>query len=192
MSTYFLIFKRSSLRPLRPLRLCGELDCYRERIRNGKGFTLLEIIVSLILVGIMAVLAGMGMVKIVEGFVFARMNAATVQKGQLALNRITKEFNNIAVSSGNSTSINYDSYSYKDGTKGSHSLLWAGTELLLDNDILTDNVHAFTLSYLDTYNGISQPTWSSASRVIDITLEITGANGIVSVFTMRVTPRNLW
>jgi prepilin-type N-terminal cleavage/methylation domain-containing protein len=61
------------------------------RMWDEKGFTLIEVIVSLVLIGIMAAIAGMGLVRIVEGYVFAKKNAETAQKAQIAIARIAKE-----------------------------------------------------------------------------------------------------
>ena len=62
---------------------------------NEQGFTLIEVIVTLVLVGITAALAGMWIVSIANGYIFAKMNASTIQKGQLAMARISKELSAI-------------------------------------------------------------------------------------------------
>ena len=161
-----------------------------KKVASEKGFTLIEIIAVLILVSILAVFAGMGIVSIVEGFFFTKMNAATVQKGQAAIVRLDKEFSNItSVSSGNAASINFTSY--KQGVEGTHVVSWAGNDLTLDGDTLTDNVSEFDLGYYDSFDGAKQSTWSSSRKVIEITLKLKGANDVVSEFKSRVVPRNL-
>ena len=55
------------------------------------GFTLLGIIVSLIIVGIMATLAGMALTTGLRGFLFSRENAHMSQKAQLAMIRLNRE-----------------------------------------------------------------------------------------------------
>ena len=59
---------------------------------DEKGFTLIEVIVTLVLVGITTALAGMWIVSVANGYVFTKMNANTVQKAQLAVTRLAKEF----------------------------------------------------------------------------------------------------
>ena len=74
------------------------------------GFTLLEIVVSLVLLGIIGALAGMGFASISQGFISAKRNAETVQKGQMAITRLLDEFGSIstqAVSATTQTSITY-------------------------------------------------------------------------------------
>lgn len=92
------------------------------KIRSESGFTLIEAIVSLILVGIMAAVAGMGIVYIVQGFVFTRANAATLQKGQIAMSRITLELKNISLISSPSTATSITFYSFKNDSKSKRSI----------------------------------------------------------------------
>ena len=56
-----------------------------------KGFTLIEVTVSLILVGIMATVGGMAIVTGTKGFVTTRENVAISQKAQLTMGRMTRE-----------------------------------------------------------------------------------------------------
>lgn len=154
---------------------------------NKKGFTLIEIIATLVLVGIIVALVGAGVARIVEGLFFTRMNAATVQKGQVAATRLVNEFKNISsVAFGTSTtSIIY----YKKGATGSQTVQRSGSTLLLNGDTLTDNVAGFQLRYFDTYSSTGQTTWSSTRRVIGFTIKPGG--GTNTEFTTRVAPRNL-
>ncbi len=177
------------------------MNAYDKSILNKKGFTLIEIIVSLMIVGIITAVAGMGIVLVTQRFYFAKENAETAQKGQVALMRLMKEFIVIsAVNSGSATSINFDSY--KAGISGTRQVSWAGSAadpLVLDDDTtdafagdtLTDNVSNFVLAYYDTYASASQASWSSSTKVIEVTLTLTGANDVASAFTVRIAPRNL-
>lgn len=162
-------------------------------LQDENGFTLIEVIVSLVLAGIVGAIAVMGTVSVVKGYVFTKMNAATAQKGQIALLRVVKELNFLsAVSSGNASGITFQSY--KDGVAGTHTISWAGTvndPLILDGDVLSDHVSNFALVYRDTYNSAPQSGWSSSRKVIEFTLSIQGADNVSSAFTGRIVPRNL-
>ena len=56
-------------------------------MRKDAGFTLIEVVLSLIIVGMMAAIAGMGIVTGTKGYVMARENAHIAQKAQLAMAR---------------------------------------------------------------------------------------------------------
>jgi len=171
----------------------------RIRMSNEKGFTLIEVIVTLILVGITAALAGMWIVSVANGYIFAKMNASTVQKAQLAMTRLTKEFSAISsVTSGNSGQI---VYTRPDSNLNPVSVTVSsgGGLLQIGGNTLTDSVSGFTLRYCSNseLNQASCPrvTWAPTgatdpSKIIEIELRLKGADNTDSIFTKRVAPRN--
>jgi prepilin-type N-terminal cleavage/methylation domain-containing protein len=164
------------------------------RNKNQKGFTLIEVIVTLILVGITAVLAGLWIVSVANGYLFARENSANVQKGQLAMTRLTKELaaiESVDIGASNATQITYTRPD-ASGLSVSVTIAKVGTLLQLNGNTLTDSVSTFTLSYCD--DNVTAPTcsttWSpTASRIIEVTLALKGAE--TAPFTKRIAPRNL-
>ena len=62
----------------------------RQSKNTEKGFTLIEVIVTLILIGILGVIGSIGLVNMVQGYVTSKNNAAAVQKGQVAMLQMTK------------------------------------------------------------------------------------------------------
>jgi len=176
----------------------------QKRKSDEKGFTLIEVIVTLVLVGIMAALAGMWIVSVANGYVFAKMNASTVQKAQLAMTRLTKEFG--AISSVTSADSGQITYTRTDNTLAlvpvTVSLSGNALQINMNNtggNTLTDTVSGFTLRYCSNseLNQATCPrdTWEPSgatepSRIIEITLTFMGANDTPSTFVQRVTPRN--
>lgn len=157
------------------------------RIAGEKGFTLVEIIMALTLAGIVSAGIGLAVVNMAGSYLSAKQSASTLQKGEIAIARIAKELNNINLvdaANTNQTKITFSSYR----TGGTVVLSWGGTgtDLLLDGDILTDSVGNFTLAYHDDHSGAAQTTWTASRRMIEITLTLTGAQGVPSVFTARV------
>jgi prepilin-type N-terminal cleavage/methylation domain-containing protein len=59
--------------------------------RREAGFTLFEIIVSLVLLGLLAAIFSMGLVAAVQSHEFSRANVDLTQKSQLAMTRIQRE-----------------------------------------------------------------------------------------------------
>ncbi|MBU2623626.1 MAG: type II secretion system GspH family protein [Proteobacteria bacterium] len=179
----------------------------RKRKSNEKGFTLIEVIVTLVLVGIMAALAGMWIVSVVNGYIFTKMNADTVQKAQLAMTRLTMEFTRIktvdATTAGPDTQINY-TRTGPSGTPISGIVKIDRASKLLQLQLfddkgtaltplatLTDAVDSFTLAYCNDVTTACQMGWLPGSKIIEITLTLMGANNTTSAFTKRVTPRYL-
>jgi len=62
---------------------------------SSAGFTLIELIVSLVLMSIVAVIAGMGLVQGINAYMLTRTSSETVQRADHALNRIRLEFMNM-------------------------------------------------------------------------------------------------
>lgn len=58
---------------------------------NPKGFTLLEVVLALFIVGILTAIFSLGLVAAVQSFEFSRTNAHIAQKTQLAMARLTRE-----------------------------------------------------------------------------------------------------
>ena len=61
-------------------------------MRHKAGFTLIEITVSLVLVGLIASIAGTLVITATRGYLYARENDVITQKAQLALGRLNREF----------------------------------------------------------------------------------------------------
>jgi len=174
---------------------------------SNSGFTLIEIIVSLVLVGIMAVVAGMGIVSASRAFIFSRDAAEISQKSQLAMNRLTKsiaDWTSLTTSSApTSTSLTLtrndiitgktvtETYSYSNNTLSLSSTM-DGTTV---TDVLCDGLTGFKLEYLRSDRG-GDSFWSPGQSVSDlnmvrVTMTQAGRSGInASTFISRVTPVN--
>lgn len=161
-------------------------------MKKQHGFTLIEMIVTLILVGIMAVVAGMGIVAATKGFLFAKDNSANSQKANLALSRLNREFqelvtipdmipgiSSIPVVTPTATSLSYQRFN--NGVNTNYSVGLLGTEVKIksspvggtspvytdnDADTLIGNVVASTGFTLTYFNG-SDP-WAGTTGTADI------------------------
>ncbi len=161
----------------------GDVTPFSSRLAldNQTGFTLIEILVSIAVMSIIAVIAGVGLVEISKGYVFSRKNAITTQQGQIAVARLKKEISNIQlVTSSSASSITYSRCSDSSppcAPLKELTISWAGgnSPLLIDSDILVQPVTNFTIAYYDSYNGASSPSYSSTRSIIEITLQLRGA-----------------
>jgi|GEM_PF-5353052 len=170
---------------------------------SSRGFTLIEVIVSLILVGIMAAVAGMGIVSATRAFIFTREAAEISQKNQLAMNRLTKSIANwislMTSPAPSSTALTMtrndvisggtvtETYSYSGGTL---SLTVGGA-----TDVLCDGLTAFNVEYLRSDMG-GDSFWSPGQSVdylsmVRVTMTQAGQSGTnAGTFTSRVVPMN--
>ncbi len=173
-------------------------------MRNESGFTLIEIVVSLVLVGMMAAIAGMGIVTGTKGYLLAKENSHMAQKAQLAMARIQRELmelTGIAARQADPAFIIYNN------TSGRHAIARDDTTIKMfdliptatilpsmdQGDILVDNVNNFSLNY---YRGLSN--WNFGTDDInllsaikaDLALDRSDGAGNTVTFTTTVNPRN--
>ncbi|MCG6551383.1 MAG: prepilin-type N-terminal cleavage/methylation domain-containing protein [Candidatus Magnetominusculus sp. LBB02] len=160
-------------------------------IASDKGFSLIEVIASLVILGIIAVMGAYGIVTFTSGSVYQSINAETQQKALFAMNRMEKELIVVqSVTSASATSISFNSLK-KSTTPSAHTVTLSGSTITIDGDTLVDLVSGFALSYSDTYNGTFSSTWSSTNKIIQYSITLTDGNGHATTFTNRVVPRDL-
>lgn len=134
------------------------------------GFSLLEVICVLVLLGVVVLLSSQMFTNMIRGYTLARNSDAAVQKAQNAMQRLTIDFTylDISRSSGNVNAITYNTT--LDNTvqivvfQSGNAIMYkyAGT-----NYILTDGVKASTLSfnYYTAYNAAASSSFSSVTNV---------------------------
>lgn len=135
------------------------------------GFTFIEILLSLMLLSILTAIFGMGLVAAMESYAFSRANADASQKGQLAMQRISRELSELVEIRTISFNPAYIIYSrVQDNDASPPSKVFMGiyhdgpdadlylfsdigelSELSISGDhsgkILLDHVHDFSLSF---------------------------------------------
>lgn len=165
-------------------------------MRRDSGFTLIEVIAVLVLVSLLALIAGMGIVRGVEGYFFARENLELSQKAQLSLARMRLEMVEIrTVHSAATDSIEFSTPSGPRtiGLDTDLIRLADGTTALADGDVLIDGVTNLTFTYRDSAGAL----WTTADNIrdlseirIDLILNHSvGDTSTISFFT-TVNPRN--
>ncbi len=166
------------------------------KVKKQSGFTLIEVIVVLVLVSILAVIAGGGFFRGIEGYLFAKENVVISQKAQLAMARIRLEMNEImSVEAAGGTSIRFTTPggSSTIGLDGNAVKLAGEGIQLTDGAILIDGVNSLSLTYISDTGG----AWTPADDIkelsqIRIDLAVnheTSSAGTVD-FSTTVNPRN--
>lgn len=84
--------------------------------KSSAGFTLIEVIASLVLMSIVAIVAAMALVRGVQAYVITRTSAETIQRAEYALNRIKLELMNMDnVTAAGADAITFTSDGTSDG-----------------------------------------------------------------------------
>ena len=163
----------------------------RPAIRSQKGFTLVELIVTLVLVGIIGTFTTLFMYTGLNGYLRAKDTSEGALKAQIALDRISlelKDINNIAAFNSN-TNIDFTSETLPfarriryDSSNGELLLSVAGNEYLLVDDVQTFALTANSRD-LNYYGG-------GALEVESIQIGFT-VGEIERSFNARIFPRNM-
>ena len=172
---------------------------------DQSGFTLVEVIISVLLLGFVAVAAIFFLFSGVSGYVFSKQASTLSQKANMALARITKEFNSEMkeVESITSSSVKYV-YQYNPEQKRYIALVGTGTRKEVkittgadpavpgssDPAVLIDQVSDFTLFYKkcdDTAWTVSDDMNDLCKIVFTLTLFINSYDSDTVTFTTTVS-----
>jgi len=147
---------------------------------NNRGFTLIEIIVALVLLAIIVAVAGMGLVKASQGYVFGQKNSQTIQTAQVAMARIVKELGASNVTKVNAVTANSIDYETDYGSGAVNStFLFSGSSVQINGNTLI-NVAASTLT---CYDGGANTTLAAPNvRRVDFTFTVNGADNTAAAF----------
>lgn len=182
------------------------------RIHPRRGFTLIEVLVVMVIVGIMVAVAGMGIVAGTRGYLVAVENAHKGQKAQLAMARLTREMRAVSdvVTETFSDAGTVDRYLVYDSLEGRHAVARAGAQVLLYDlsplattpagtgyplvDGLGARDDALDIRFYDRQGGQWLPGVDAVRELvrIDLALYLSGADAQAAdlAFTSSVYPRS--
>ena len=147
-------------------------------VENQRGTTLLELVVTLIILGIVAAGALPVLMNVVEGWILARNEAAAEENIQAALTRITHEIANADTKRLSSTWISSNVVTYYYRTESSQTVIRLnGTNLQINNNTLLGNVVSGTGFVATQQNfGATPPT----PVVVQLTVRVNTVSGTIN------------
>ncbi len=158
--------------------------------KQEAGFTLIEIIVTLVLVGILSVFVALFLTSFLNSSFLIKNNSDTAMKAQMAMDRISVELKEVSAVSVLTTDslITYKNRQI-DPSGADRTIKFQGSNLYLStpsDNILIDQVQAFQLSatYRNVYN--INNIASNDMAFIDVGFTIAG----YPPFSTRIFPRN--
>lgn len=113
--------------------------------KHQQGFTLLETVVTLVIVSLSAVAIIDLFTNVVSGMLYARSASASAENIQAALTRITHELANLDSKRNFTLSSSSVTYFYRQDANAS-TIQRTGSTLQLNGNTLLDNVTAFALA----------------------------------------------
>jgi prepilin-type N-terminal cleavage/methylation domain-containing protein len=162
---------------------------------DRQGFTLIELIMVIVVLGILVLGGIFGLRQVMDGYTLAQANANSTQKAQNAMDRITIELSHITynvsgarynVSAGTVNSITYTA-NFGGADESGTIINLSGTQVLLKNFPLTDSVatNGLQFSYLDG-NGNAVGATSTNMRLIHIALTVQVTPSATRIYNARV------
>lgn len=148
-----------------------------------RGFTLVEMVLSIALIGVLAGVLGVALFQGVKGFDLVSSRKSALAQARLAMERMVREMRLIQQSSdvvnvGSSTQFGFE---YPDGTPIAYSL--SGGNLVRNTDVLARNVNALTFTYLDSAGTVTATAAQVRSVRVQLTLNAPHAQGTLTLRT---------
>ncbi|PTN37533.1 type II secretion system protein [Desulfonatronum sp. SC1] len=138
---------------------------------NNSGFTLVEIIATLVILGVIGSMAGFGLAAGTRAYVFSKENVEMAQRAQFALNRIRLEMLHMdSIVSVAPNSIEYTNITRAPGVQ--YRIERNANQLFIsvggNNFLLLDNLGTYTSDPLFRYRDNQDDPWSAVDPFFEL------------------------
>jgi prepilin-type N-terminal cleavage/methylation domain-containing protein len=164
--------------------------------RCQKGFTLIELVTTLILVGIIGAFAGFFLYTGIRGFLTSKFSSEAAIQAQIAIDRISAELRHAQTLINpppTATSIEYRSLDLTPGVTRRISYNSANREILLSvggsASVLLDNVSSFALSSVSRDLDQSGDGKNEISKIRIVFTVRSASTEIETPFSVEIYPR---
>lgn len=157
------------------------------RFEWGKGFSLIELIMIIVIVAVVGGLTAPFILQAIDAWVFATSDRDNIFNARLAITRMTREIRHAssideAFSSSNAITFTHPvvgniTYMISPSPSGPYYLY-------RNSDILARNVDSLNLEYFSYVDGNLTSSTPSAAKLVRITLKITSGSSTVSLRSM--------
>ncbi|MDP8229668.1 MAG: prepilin-type N-terminal cleavage/methylation domain-containing protein [Candidatus Gorgyraea atricola] len=158
-----------------------------------KGFTLIELVIVIVILGIIASTATPLLLAISDSVTFLISRAGMDQAADIALSRMAREMRRLKDDSSVNTAAS-SQFSFDDVNSNTISYSLSSMNLMRNSDILASDVQSLSFTYYgDSGSTISTPVVSPNEtdiRRIDISLEFQSGDQTL-YYESQVRPRNL-
>ena len=156
--------------------------------RSDAGVTLIELIITIVLVGIISGIGAMFVMRGTQAYVAQDQRAAITDQGRLGIERMIREMRTIrSQTAADIPTWNATTFQFTDLTGTSITYSMAAGALTRNGTPLAGNIAALTFSYLKR-DGATAATAASNIWVIQISVTLT-RGGESQTFRTRVHPR---
>lgn len=141
-------------------------------MRKFRGFTLVELVIGMT-VGAAIALVAFVLFTPAQSWLFTQSRRTAMNEGQAAVARTTREISMIG-SPAEIISFLPQMLQFTDVNGDTVTIQLTGTNLMLGNDVLAENISALSFTYLDKDGNVVAQ--NSNIRVINVWLEITAGS----------------